>query len=101
MYGIKKYTVHKNLAFKIQMTEGINDFMNRFFLASGTFRRLPDGSFSKASFRGWVGSCNICLAFIFSAALYTVFLFVTNHLASCFENTSKFYSAILCIISYK
>ena len=55
------------------MAEGINDFLNRFFLASGTIRRLPDGCFSKASFRGWVGSYNICLAFLFCAALYILY----------------------------
>jgi len=47
----------------------MNDLLNRFVLASGTFRNLPDGSFWKASFRRWVGSYNICLAFLFSAAL--------------------------------
>ena len=52
------------------MAEGINDFLNRLFLASATFRSLPDGSFLKASFRGWVRSDNICQAFLFSAALH-------------------------------
>ena len=36
MYGIKE--VYSTLKFK--MAEGIKDFLNRFFLASGTFRCL-------------------------------------------------------------
>ena len=39
MYGIIKYTVHSNLAFKINMADGINDVLSRFLLASGPFRR--------------------------------------------------------------
>ena len=41
------------------MVVGIIDFLNRFFLASETTRCLPEGSFSKATFRGCVGSYNI------------------------------------------
>ena len=76
------------------MAEGVNDFLNKFFLASGTFRHLshlPDGSFLKASFRGWVGSYNICLAFLFSAALYILDRCFTNQLVNCVDNTSQLY----------
>ena len=38
-------TEHYHLAFKIKMAEGTNDFLKRFFLANGTLRRLPGGSF--------------------------------------------------------
>ena len=45
------------------MAEGTNDFLKRFFFASGTFRRLPDGSFWKAwlSFVSRVCSPWVCV----------------------------------------
>ena len=53
------------------MKDGVNDFLDGFFLASGTFRRL----------RGWEGS-------------YNIGQFVTNQLDSCVDNMSKLYFII-------
>ena len=76
------------------MAEGMNDFLNIFFLASGIFRRLPGG--------GVLKSVNLSMGRIVQylsglpfqcSIVYTgqVFLFVTNQLASCVDNTSKLY----------
>ena len=49
-----------------------------FLFARGTLIRLPDGSISKAELRGWLGSLNICVAFLLSDPLYSVYLHYTH-----------------------
>ena len=45
IHGIKEVYSTLTCSIHIKMAEGINDFLNRFLLASGTFRRLPYRSF--------------------------------------------------------
>ena len=48
-----------SVEFKIKIAEGMNDSFQRFFIAKGTVRRLPDGRILKAACSGCVSSWNI------------------------------------------
>ena len=48
-----------SVEFNINIAEGMNDFFQRFFLAKGTVRRLPDGRILTAACSGCVSSRNI------------------------------------------